>query len=366
MIKSPLLHTFKLNQIDSFLVKNGWSCDSVIEGIVNIYHHLSFTDEEIVVPLTENIKGYDQLVSTIIENLQRIYNSRLEKVINGINGLTEDMVQIRLVHEDVKNGTIQLDDGVKMINGARELMSSAANSVIQKRRLYLGKMHSQASEYVNHLRLGQTEVGSYIINIYSEIRENVVPELFESTPFDRKVTKQVIESIRTTQEVIKEYSINNRIEVFQEAVPNGISANLLKSLIDLSGTSKQRDIQMDIGIINSIQYSDEIFNFYIESNEIKSIEIGYNYLIEKNELDGIELSGFVFKLSRDEDEEAGVINIATTYQDKTRKVRVYLNEQQYEIAITAHRDQKSVIIKGDLSIETRKAVMTNVQSILIL
>ena len=264
MIKSPLLNTFQLGQIDTFLIKNGWTCDSIIDGIVNIYHHSSFFDEEIVVPLVHSIKGYDDLISTIIIRLQRIYNSRLEKVINAINGLTEDMIKIRLVHEDVKNGTIQLDDGVKMINGARELMSSAANSVIQKRRLYLGKMHSQASDYINHLRLGQTEVGSYIINIYSEVRQNNIPELFESIPFDRKVTNQIIKSIKTTKEVIKDFSLNNRIEVFQEAVPNGVSANLFKSLIDISGTSKERDIQMDIGIINSIPFPDEIYNFYID------------------------------------------------------------------------------------------------------
>ena len=35
MIKSPLLNTFQLGQIDTFLIKNGWTCDSIIDGIVN-------------------------------------------------------------------------------------------------------------------------------------------------------------------------------------------------------------------------------------------------------------------------------------------------------------------------------------------
>lgn len=360
----------QLEEIDliifkQFLLNNKWRIHSRIKNIVSIFHSDEYIDQEIVIPENKNIKGYFDLMSSAVGKLQDSYGKNFEKIINAINGITEDLVKISVSHDDIKNGTIFLDDGVRLVNGARELMLSAVNSTIQKKRLYIGKMIEEASDYVEHLRLGQTEVGSYIVNVYSEIRKPKPAVLFEDMSFDRRVTEQVVTSISKISEVIDEFKKKDRIEIFDEAVEDGVSANLCKAIIDLSGEAK-RNIGISIVINNNVGMEDNVFYRGIESNDIPFVSMGYDYLINKNELYGIEISGFVFRLSRDEDEEEGVINIATIIDDKPRKVRIYLHQKDYEKAIAAHKEQKSVTIKGDLFIESRKAKMINVKSIVIL
>lgn len=355
-----------LSVIKAFLINNKWYLHAKIESVVSIYHSLEYTEEEIVLPENKNVKGYFDLLMSLISKLQRTYNKTIEKTFNAITGITEDLIKVRVSHEDIKNGTILLEDGVKLVQGARELMISAVNSTIQKKRLFIGKTTQEASDYVEHLRLGQTEVGSYIVNVFSEIRKQKIPALFEDMSFDRRVTEQVIQSIKKVSEVINEYKKNDRIEIFDEAVFDGVSANLCKSIIDISGADVKRDVGFDIIINNNIKIADKIFSYNIERGDIPYISMGYDYLINKNELYGVEISGFVFRLARDEDEEEGVINIAAIIDDKPRKIKVYLNQKDYENAISAHRDQKIVSIIGDLFIETRKAKMINVSKIKIL
>jgi hypothetical protein len=360
-----IIKDIEINELANFLINNKWTLDSTIPTISKIYHNSEYPDFEIVLPDNKNVKGYLNLITSAFLNIKDVYSTSIEKTINALGNVCEDTVKIRIIHDDVKYGTIQLDDGLKLINGAREMMSSSANSVIQKRKLFVGKMHNSTKGYVDHLRLGQTEIGSYIINVYSEIRKPDVPELFEQISYDRKVSMQLINSMEAMDELVEEYEKTRKIEVFDEAVNSGISANFCKSIIDLSGSEYEHEVKLEIQLNESIKIADKKYEFEIPTKTIPILQKGYDYLVEKNQLDQIELIGFVFKLSRDEDEESGVVNIATMIDDKTRKVRVYLSEEQYEIAISAHRDQKSVIIKGDLKIETRKAELTNVKSILL-
>lgn len=363
-------HHKRLLEIDvksysQFLKNNGWKIDSTVNECVNVFHNENFSDTEIILPLYKNVKGYNDIILNTFSKISSIYSSNYEKTLNAITNTPEDLIKIRIIHKDVKYGSIQLENGIKLIQGAKSLLESTALSTKQKRKLFIGKIPEDINQYVNHLRLGQTEIGSYIINIYSEIRPSSENDLFEtSTSFDRKVSLQTITAIQKIQEITKDYKKNGNINIFEDSVKDGISANLCKSIIELSGDSKDQNIQLQVGINNNIKVSDSSYNVYISSASIPIIEKGYNFLIDRDFITDIEVVGFVFKLSREEDEEAGVINLATTINEKTRKVKVYLSETQYEIAINAHRDQKSVIIRGDLRLETRRAELINVSSIL--
>ncbi len=362
--KSKRLLDIDIIQYSRFLKNNGWNADSVVNNCIEVFHNSEYSNSEIVLPFTRKVKSYNSLIVNAFNTIADIYKSDFTKTLNAITNLSEDLIKIRIVHDDVKYGSIQLENGIKLIQGAKELMASTALSTKQKRKLFIGKMPDEINQYLDHLRLGQTEVGSYIINIYSEIRPTSDYGLFEAISFDRKVSLQTVSSIQKISEIVKEYEKKQEIQIFDEAVQDGISANFCKSIIELSGNKQNHNIQLQVGINNNIHIADTFYNSYISSSAIPILQKGYDYLINKDYIEDTELSGFVFKLSRDEDEEAGVVYLSTSINEKMRKVKVYLSEEQYEIAINAHRDQKSVVIRGDLRLETRRAELINVKSIL--
>lgn len=352
--------------LPGFLLNNNWSRDSVVNGSVGVFHSKRFDLEEIVIPFGVHVKGYRHLLFDAFEKLMRVYEASHEKLLSAVTGAAEDLVRIRIIHEDVKYGTIRLEDGIQLIHGAKEILASSANSMRQKKRLYLGKLSEDVKEYVDHLRLGQTEIGSYIINVYSEIRKSRDPELFDDVWFDRRVTLQTIDSVRALKETVSEYSRSGNTEVLEEAVARGVSANLCKAVVDLSGSKATNNVSIEIRVNNNIELEDITHNVYFPSSIIPSLREAHDYYISKDFQPDVEIEGFVFKLARDEDEEAGVVNVSAVINEKLRKIKVLLSEEHYETAIAAHRDQRSVALKGDLTIEIRRAELVNVSAIRIL
>ena len=90
-------------------------------------------------------------------------------VLKEVMGYFADLVRIRVFHNDVDAGTIPINDGVLLNIRARDLMTSAVMSTASKRRHFMGKRSPEVKAYIDSLRLGQTEVGSYIVNIIAPV-----------------------------------------------------------------------------------------------------------------------------------------------------------------------------------------------------
>ena len=353
-----------VNVFSNFLLNHGWTSDASINDAATIYHTLAHPSAEVVLPTSRNTKGYQELLIVAFSRISTLYDTDHRKTLNSIVDSQEDNIRIRIIHEDVQHGSIQLENGLKLIQGARELMASSALSTKQKKRMYIGKMPEDVKEYTDHLRLGQTEVGSYIINVFSKIRKPRELQLFEQPSFDRQVTLQTIRSVEALRTSAADFAKNQQYEVFDEVVEDGVNANVCKAVLDLGGVKANQNVNIEVQIMNPIEVKDEIHNTHFPTRLFGAIEHAHDYFMDKDYQADVEIVGFVFKLARDEDEEAGVVNVSTNIQDKTRKVKVYLSEDQYEVAISAHRDQELVAIRGDLRIEPRRAEMINVASVL--
>lgn len=352
-------------QLEAFLKNENWTRDYFEHGKYSIWHQSDKNGNvsEIVIPLNKEYKDYNDVIIRNIERLLSHYDIAFDKLIHKIRQETKDLVKIRIINDDVKDGMIPLDDGVKLIESAKELMSASALSVISKKRVYLGKLPDIANKYMGNLKLGQTETGSYIINIYSVIEREETPELFDLAPYSRKVTKQLIESIETIKLAIRKYKRNQNIEVFDESVDKGVSANLCNSILKLSGANSNRNIVFNVNIENDLTKFDNKYECSIKNEDMPILKKAYEYLLDKNYFEDFELEGFVVKLVRDELSQSGEITVSTILFDKQRLVRANLTASQYDIAIAAHKNQSMIYIEGDLSIESRKAEIMNIKNI---
>lgn len=333
----------------------------------NVYvYNSSYNTNEIIIPKNKQIKDLNYIMNNLFNILVHENHISPERLLSKLTETITDEVKIRVIHNDVKNGSIPIDDGIRLIEGGKDLAFSAASSVIKKSANYNGNSNSIVKDYMNNLRLGQTEIGSYIINISSDIIPEKKNTLFPLEPFSRTVSKQIIGNLETLLNVVEEYKICNKLEIFDDNICKGISSNLCKSILSFGGGLLNRDINLNIKIQDSLITKDINKVFFIDHDSLPIIKKGYEHLLDNNIIEKFEAIGFVIKLSRDEELKDGEISILSNLEGNQRKIKAVLNELDYEIAIMAHQQHEKIIIEGDLKKEGRRLEIINIKSVLFL
>lgn len=367
------LKNTSIEQIKAYLLSTGWVLDGMIGCIGTIWHReeISNSDAELLLPETNEIKDYEERIADVVEQLSVFQRTSLEDVTRAIVTYLCDLISVRVVHADVEGGTIPLDDGVLLFQRVRDLMSAATLSTISKRKHFSGNRPPEASDFLGSLKLGQTEVGSYIVNVIAPVghvisatqSENSIDE----TSMGRMVTANLAAGLQALHTAIDQYSETQELSVFESAVEKGVSINMCEALIGLSGEKKNRGFSISIAPSSQQKLGlDMIKQHFFDANSISGIERAVEYYKENYVLLGFNITGFVKKLTREPSDENGIVIVAATVHGVEKNVSIELIGDEYREAIHAHENKQVVSCSGDLHVSARSAKLLNSQNFKIM
>lgn len=354
------LRSINPNQIKAYLSHRNWVFEGKIGDFASIWHRASEEEfeYEVLIPEDVSLRDYESRVQDAIKSIANYEHRNETDILKDITNYFSDTVSIRVVHSDVENGTIPLEDGVKLFEMAKDLLSSAAMSTISKKRYFYGARSAEASSFLSKVRLGQTEIGSYIVNVLVPLDSRKERDLFDAVSFSRHVTFTLGNGLSSLKKITELQGAD--LMSYEGLVNAGISANMCDALIGLSGENRNRDF--DVGISYSIaEENHAILNakYYFDSKEIDKIEKISSYLKENYVIDNITLSGPVQKLDRDSREDVGTVTIVALVGDRERAVAFELSSENYHEAVQAHDKKLIVEITGDIHIGPRSARVLN-------
>lgn len=355
-------------QLSGYLSLNGWVEDAKIRDIASIWHRPSDEDQadfEILKPDVRGIKDYVARVNDLIRVLSVYEQRKANEVFNDIVNLLADVVHIRVVHEDIENGSIPLEDGILLFEKARDLFISATLSSLNKKKFFSGNRSNEVLDLIDKARLGQTEVGSYVINIIAPLEDNIdeSPSLYERVSFSRVVTTTLASSLGAVMSSIQEYRKTRNPNVFDRAVEDGLSANLCDALIGLTGQKNSRDVDIYLSFSKSQRPLKELKTKYSFKSEIVPyLSQASEYLKGSYIKSDFEISGFVKKLDREKDSDDGSITVTTFVDGKERNVVFDLPEVEYLEAIHAHESRHVVECVGNLHVSPRSCKLFDVRA----
>lgn len=364
MTRSPIadfIDKLTINQIKGYLVSGGWVEDGEIGSIATVWHRPSIenSDFEILLPEDDSIKDYLDRVIDIFHVLSEFENKREISVLEEVLRFYSDLVRVRVVHEDVANGTIPLEDGVLLIEKVRELISSATLSTLSRKKYFSGNRPQEAVDFIGKARLGQTEVGSYVVNVLLPI-EKPEPTLFELMSFTRCVMTTLVKSLDALDAVVEQLKIDESMSLLEDSIAEGVSANLCDALIGLSGDGKSRDVEISISLSRTeAGEMDSHFKYSLTNSSIQYLEKASDYLKENYVINDVTITGMVKKLDRVPGEESGVVSVLAFVGDRERSVSFDLGPKEYLDAIHAHENKQTVEYKGDVYISPRSAKLIN-------
>lgn len=211
------------------------------KGSVWLFPQPEGDEYEILLPLSTSLRDYVIRVSEAIHTLAAVEDRSELDVLNDLAISSADIVRIRSLQPDTTDGTIAIEEGVRLMQHAQDLMLSAACAAVQPRAYYQTRKPGQAIEYLRQqVRLGQTERGSYVARIISRLSpaldSPVQGMLFPdpSDPFERRVTRTLAAAVAATRAAAARAAATLGMEPFREAVPVGVSANLCDALAGMA------------------------------------------------------------------------------------------------------------------------------------
>ena len=351
-------------QLQRYLITNGWVNDGHLGNVATIWHRPDdkISDAELLLPARGIARDYDDRLLDLLATLAQFESREPVAVVTSITNLSVDLISIQVIHPDVEGGSIPLEDGVLLNEKAQDLVTSAALSALSRRRHFRGMRSPETNAYLGRLRLGQTQVGSYVINVIAPLSTQDTPQYpLEKRSFSRLVTNNLAHALKALHEGIMRYNEASDLSVFDSAIESGASANMCDALVGLSGTNHSRAFSVLISPSPLEPITEEIpFHYKFDVKSIAVMEQAANYFKDNYILHDQVIQGYVKRLDRAPGQETGMVSItAMLAGEAVKNVSVELTGSNYLDAIHAHESKLLVECRGDVHVSPRAARLLN-------
>lgn len=347
------------DQLATYLQHKRWFEDGKLRSVATIWHRNDNEEAEVVLPYP-SVKDYRQRMRDALASVASIEGREVFEVLAEVKRLFANVITIRVIHDDTTDGTIPINDGVLLIAKAKELVSAAARSLYAKRKQFTRGAPKEAKEYLDTLLLGQTEVGSYVVNVIAPVQTLVTASANTAKiPLAQAITSNLVAGLSALETASARYEDGGNFDVFDDAVLAGASSNMCDALLGFSGAERNRSFEITVKQASTPLFESMPSRFVFDGNHVKALEKATDYYKGDYVLPGRMLTGYITKLSRPKAETSGMVTIESFFSEVERKVQVELTGDEYHQAVVAHDTGKLVRIEGDVHVKSKSTQLLN-------
>ncbi|MGM9925336.1 MAG: hypothetical protein ACI35R_13905 [Bacillus sp. (in: firmicutes)] len=266
-----------------------------------------------------------------------------------------DRLQVRVVSELSKDGTVPLGYAAKLLNGWRDFVAAAA-CVEENPQPFFRRVTKAGLHYADMCRFGQVDSGNFLITIesfvppFSQLSLPLQGQEHEEEHFNRRVMARIRRGLHSLEASVAEGDISPIVSDYR----TGWNANMCEALLAMQME------QMEIALECRVDWSPNAPKPYDSSSTVRIEKAGFEHLQSAAQVlrDSDEsmrrtIKGKVVKLSAAELEEEWdshfverVITVKTEIYDRWLKVNVPLSLREYKIACDAHKEVKDIQVEG--------------------
>lgn len=362
------LRAVSVLSIHAYLRAEGWMKGDDLGNRGVVYTRPS--EAEVFAPGSDRLGDYSAAVSSVIETIARIEERDETSVYRDLIASDRDVIRFRAPDAE-DDGSISLLAGVDLVQQSRDALLAAACSAGGPQRYYRSGSNTKATEYLRSVKLGQTEHGSFVVNLFSPVPPQLAdaaqpelwPELAED-PFPRQVTRTLAGSIEALVGALGAVARGGDIEAFEGVVHKGVSSNLCQAIAGLIKDGSGLDFSLSWARTRPVPQPRYRRQFSEADSEILSEAA--KVLKERQSFNNEVLQGSVTGLRRDVQPTDGSIILKTYVEGKKRTVSIELPEEEYRKAIDAHNSKQDFQVEGDLVFEGQRYYLRNPRNVQVI
>lgn len=367
--QSDVLSKVTPRALRAYVEAHGWHKVEPYGDYGDVY---AFGNEpsEIIVPISSRFTDYSLSIRQVITILANMEEREEDAVLRDLSLADVDLIRVRLPGSRA-DGSISIDMAAAMIQQSRNMLLAAACSALRPQRVFRIGKNKRAKKYVSAVRLGQTERGSFIINILSPAPPALGTNMAgipTADPFPRKVVRKLGSGLQATREAVDLADYEYRetdLRGFADGVDVGVSANLCEALVGMLG--KGNESKLDISVSWALTYPHPHGRVRVQFDESDTpiLEEASRVLRDRQERPNTLIEGYVTSLTRQESDYQGHVTVMGMIDGSRRSVRVELDHEDYDRIIGAHDRRRLISVKGDLMCEGQRWMLENPHELVI-
>lgn len=200
--------TISPTAVRHYAQSNGWEPITGSKRRIWLFKHPIEEFVQLQIPIDRDEDTAEAILDSAVR-VARVEKRTIESVIKDLASTNSDVLRYRLISEDIKAGTIPLEGAISLFSGAKQMISAAACSVVNPVTHHPMTDRNDARQLIQHARMGQTEIGSFVLKILCPIDSvQDSPLLSETQPYTRTVTTLLMSATQTLSE-----GLNRRISI---------------------------------------------------------------------------------------------------------------------------------------------------------
>ena len=352
-----------------YLDSHGWIWEETWRNRSTVWFTVSNERRsQILMPLNELSDTYPLRMSEAISILAGLEGRSQLNVYHEVLAGGADVIRLRLNNNGVDRRS--LSESAKLLNDARELLTSAARAAERPGQpVYRGRLSGEVTQYVDGIQpLPVYETGDALI-----LHSRVPPDYGEQMdmgdsfhqPFGRRAALALEHSLREVGNTVQEVLGGGAgISLFERAAQRGVSANMCDAVASLANRQNGIEIGLSWAQVRPPVRSDARFGFTESHAEV--LTDGANLLRRKHPFLDANISGEVVRLDRQSHEEFdGQAVVLCELDHRPAALHVQFATRDREEAVRAFRNSIEISLDGDVYREGNRYVLRNPRNFLV-
>lgn len=308
---------------------------------------------ELMLPTKATLLDFERRMAELVEELAHAEGESPTRILHDLTVAPYDVLRIRAKEAD-EYASVPLDSGDQLFRVGRDMITTAAVLAggDRARPVIRGRRPADAAKYLENVRLGQTERGSFVLTMlspHSFDHADQLELLDAHIPFGRRVTSGLAEALRAVEDALQE-AIGAGTEAFRAAVERGVTANLCGSLARLAQIGGGADV--------SVTWSPQrpngaVAHLSLQREDASVLHDAATALAEQEGPQLIEVQGTVVGITEKKEEFDGTVTLHVELDGKPRVVRAHFADQDRDKVFEAFHGKTDLQMRivGQLSRE---------------
>jgi hypothetical protein len=354
------------NHIGAYLNAKGWADGGAFGAHGRLYRRdLGDEKQELVLPTRSSLTDFTKRMAELVDDLARAENRPLGVVLFDLTLTAFDVIRVRSRDAD-DYGSVQFAEGIQLCEEARNLLvaSARAASADRPRKAWKGRRPESVNEYLQRVRLGQTEKSSFSLTVLSpyafEMTSQSQISLFAEDAFGRRVTRKFATALQAIEHALAE-AIRDPIPAFEHAVEAGVSADFCQALGNLADNDVGIDVSLSWSpakpVLPALSPSGVQLSLTPRDAAVLK-EIARVFARAEPEPDTF-IEGIITQISEDPHTFDGSTTIEAAVEGRLRRIQVQFNPADRDVLIDAFRSRTPIRMEGELISEGNRLKLSS-------
>ncbi len=350
-VDSGTIRTLRPGDLSSYLLQHGWQLAERLAERAEVWQQ---GGAELLLPLDPGLADYGLRMAEVLSTLARWEERSREAVLHDLQNAGWDLIRFALDSNGLADGSIGLEVGVNLFQRARDLLQAAAVTAARPQTVQTGRRPREVADFLGRVRLGQTEAGSYVVQLRAPVPPPVQPEQLllyperQEAPFERRATATLAGLLASASELTERWPDAAHSDWLARSRREGLSANLCEALLGVFEPCPEGRLTTRFTWSIHRPPPPAPGRIAFQGGRVEPLRELARTLRASEPRSDFELAGPVVQLERGESAAVGRTIVLGLVDGRPRRVELELDEEDYPLAVEAHRTRGWLSCEGEL------------------